>query len=255
MIPDMARRAQELELMDDPRCDAGLLRRTVDQFHLLNRLVSRHPTVLTRWILADMLQDPRRTYHFVDIGAGRGDIAWWFFNEAMRRGLQVKVTALEVDPRISEHGRLIHKEHPSFNIVCGDAFERLNDMAPVDYVFCNHLLHHLTDEAVIRLLQLLSRTVQRRFVLSDLRRSPWAYTGFLCTGFIFRRSFTYPDGLLSIRRAFRPDELQVLVDRAHVSARIEIHRLIPGRLVLVGVESAKKRSDFVDAPPPRHSTG
>ena len=233
LAPDLRRRAAGSELMDSPDSDEALLRRTIDQFRLINPLFSRYRAILDRWILQDMLRDPAREYHLVDMGAGGLDIPCWLLRAAARRGLRLRVTAVELDERVHRHALQQVPSRPGLVVVRGDVFRVLPELADVDYAFCNHFLHHLDDAMIVKFLQMLGRTVRRRFVLSDLLRSRSSYLGFGLFGRLFlHRSFALADGLTSIRRGFIPDELRDLAVRADQPACVYL--LHPGRLVVVG---------------------
>ena len=47
-------------------------------------------------------------------------------------------------------------------------------------------------------------------------------------------SFTLPDGLASIRRAFLPAELEALVQTADVAATARVETLLPFRVTVIG---------------------
>lgn len=231
MLADFRTRAQVAELMDDPDCSEELLLRTIRQFASINYLVSRYRTVLKRWVLADMLREPERPYHLVDMGAGGCDIDAWLLRTTGQLGLDLRVTACDLDPRIANYARSTYSHVAGLTIREHDLLEDHFD-EPVDYVFANHFLHHLTEEDIIQLVRRWHPLVRRRMVLSDLERHPLAYLGFSILSLVYRNSFARPDGLTSIRRAFRPHELNDLVRKALPDSIHAVHPLFPGRLVL-----------------------
>jgi len=230
IFPDLSVRATINELMDEPDCDEVKLLRTVRQFTSINRLVSRYRTILKRWVLDDMQHDPTREYHLVDMGAGGCDIDVWLLKAARRRGLKLRITACDIDARILAQARSTFGHTPGLDIretnLLTDPFDE-----PVDYVFANHFLHHLTSEEIIRLLQLWQPRVRRKLVFSDLLRSPAAYWGYSVLSLFYPNSFARIDGLISIRKGFLPKELEALANAA-IGHDFSVHRLLPGRLVL-----------------------
>lgn len=217
--------------MDDPHCCEERLLRTIGQFASINRLLSRYRTILRRWVLQDMARDPNRDYHLLDLGAGGCDIDAWLLCQARRRGLRLQVTAIDSDPRTAQWARTEYGDIPGLDIQCLDAMAPPGN--PVDYLFANHFLHHLGDDDIVSLLQQWTPHVRRRLVLSDLRRSRCSYAAFSLFALAYRRSFTRADGLISIRKGFTPGELADLARQAGCAAHAQVHRLIPGRLVLV----------------------
>ena len=218
------------ERMDDPRCSEALLLRTVRQFASINRLVSRHRAILKRWMLADMAREPGRGYHLVDLGAGGCDIDVWLLDAARRQGVDLRITACEADARIAAYARDAHAGVQGLAIREMDVL-RAAPEEPVDYVFANHFLHHLTDRQIPELLAGWAPRVRRAMVFSDLRRHWAAYAGFSVLSLFYRNSYAREDGLISVRKGFTASELRAFAEAAGVLAAV--HRLTPGRLVLV----------------------
>jgi len=217
--------------MDDPCCNETLLLRTVRQFASINRLVSRYRTILKRWVLADMLKNPDREYHLVDMGAGGCDIDAWLLREAKKLGLKLRITACDLDDRIIGYARSAFGHVDGLNIHRQDLLVQ-RPQESVDFVFANHFLHHLTDEDIARLFRLWHPYVRIRMVFSDLERYPLAYLGYSALSIFYRNSFTRSDGLVSIRRGFKPAELKDLARQALPDATLGVGRLSPGRLAL-----------------------
>ncbi len=229
MLPDFAIRSSMPELMDDPACSKELLLRTVRQFASINRLVARYRSILKRWVLADMLKAPNRPYHLVDMGAGGCDIDVWLLGAAQRLGLNLRITACDLDQRIIDYARSTYGQTYGLSIRQMDLLaSRPGDR--VDYVFANHFLHHLPNEDIIRLLQFWKPHVTRRMVFSDLERNPLAYLGFSALSLFYRKSFARSDGLVSIRRGFRSGELESLSREALPDTASAVHRLPLDRL-------------------------
>jgi len=232
MIPSMTHRAALVERMDEPDCSEARLLCTIRQFASLNRLVSRYRTILGRWVLADMRRDPARSYHLLDLGAGGCDIDAWLLHQAKRRGLRLRITAWEINPRIAAYARTRHAHTLGLDIHEADA---LTAPAPgaIDYLFANHFLHHLADPEISTLLARWAPHVRRRMIFSDIRRSRAAYLAHALAALCYRGSFIREDGLLSIRRAFLPHDLAAYAAHAGLAARADVHSLLPARLVLV----------------------
>jgi len=240
MVPDLTKRSDLAELMDDPACPEVMLLRTIRQFASINRLVARYRTILTRWILADMIRQPDRSYHLLDMGAGGCDIDAWLLHAARRRGLKLRITACDLDSRIIRYAR------STYGHIDGLAIRHLDLLAArpneaVDYIFANHFLHHLPRESILRLLDRWQPCVNRCMVFSDLERNRLAYLGYSALSLFYPGSFARYDGLLSIRRGFSFPELEDLARQARPGMPFRVHRLRPGRLVL-HIEGAASRN-------------
>ncbi|SDL47951.1 Methyltransferase domain-containing protein [Geoalkalibacter ferrihydriticus] len=234
IFPDLRlRNTTDQEKMDQADADPELLLRTIRQFHLINALFSASRRLLRRQVFSLMEQNPARTYSLLDVGAGGCDIALWAARAARRRGLKLKITALDNDPRILPAAHQKVRDFPEVRILEGNALD-LSSLESFDFIFSNHFLHHLSwDQIQIFVQSLIART-RIAFVMNDLKRSRGAYLGAtLCLGLLARRSFAYYDGRLSIRRGFQPEELRDFIQKNFPDVPIRVIETPPSRVVLL----------------------
>jgi 2-polyprenyl-3-methyl-5-hydroxy-6-metoxy-1,4-benzoquinol methylase len=234
-FPEMRfRNTTDKEKMERVNADPDRLFRSIRQFRWINALFSASRRLLREHFFPMMERDPKRVYTLLDVGAGGCDIAIWVAREARNRGLKLNITALDNDPRILPIASKAIRDFPEIRIVEGNALD-FGELGSFDFIFSNHFLHHLDwDEIGIFLRQVLART-RLGFVMNDLKRSRWAYLG--CTvllGLWARRSFSFHDGRLSIRRGFLPGELRDFAVRNFPNARIRVVETFPARVVLSG---------------------
>jgi len=233
LLPDLHSRAELSELMDQPDSDEESLRRTVGHFRWTNLLVSRIRGLLTRHVVADMRTCGRGCYSVLDVGAGGCDIALWLVDHCRRRGIRLQVRCLDHDPRVVRFAREATSGHPEIEVHESSAAD-VGRLPEHDYVLMHHVLHHLHEEEVLGLLELFAQRTRRVLLINDLSRSRLSYAAFAALSVAFaRRSFSRRDGLTSIRRAFRKDELERLVARTSMRDRARVFGLFPGRVVVL----------------------
>lgn len=226
MSPDLRHRDTEVaELMDDLACDEAALRRTYGYFRTVNRLLSGWRATY-RDRLRPLLA-PDRTTTLLDVGSGGGDLPRALHRWAAADGLRLRVDAVDPDPRASA---FVADQPPT----PGVRFRQADSAALVaageryDVVTSNHLLHHLDGAALRGLLADCERLARRLVLHSDLRRSRVAYRAWAAVAWpTARDSFLFTDGLLSIRRSYRPAELAAVVP-----AGWQVERQRPFRLLL-----------------------
>ncbi len=154
--------------------------------------------------------------------------------------------------------RTASRKFPDIKVRQEDAV-RVLEREPADYVFANHLLHHLSDDQVISFLQMLDEMPVRRYVLSDIARSCFAWLGFrLVARPLAPRSYIVADGLRSILRAFTVDEVRDLVAQAKLKQPVQVIPPFPEslrdrgrqrgseRLIPEGVESVRPANQPYD---------
>lgn len=233
-FPDLRRRnTSDKEMLELADVDLNLARRTIRQFKLINSLVSGSNRLMRAYFFPVMERNPDRQYTLLDIGAGGCDIAIRAVREARRRGLQLSITALDNDPRTLSIAYQAIRDYPEIRIVEGDA-QQLGRLGCFDFVFSNHLLHHLAWDEIKELLEQSMLQTRLAFVMSDLKRSNWAYLGFtIFSALLTPRSFHYHDGRLSIRRGFLPEELRDLLRGNLPDGEIQVVETYPARVILL----------------------
>lgn len=224
------------ELMDSADADSATLVNTYEQFHLINSVVSGWSTTYRRFIRPQLSHTHDTS--LLDIGSGGGDLPLTLARWAANDGLRLQITAIDPDARAHDFAqRQLALRHPARQQpgVGGVTFRRAYSSQLVaegeqfDLVTSNHMLHHLSapelggllfdSEKLVRAaserrVHLDERAAQLPHVLhGDITRSALAYAGFAAGTWPFsrsllRNSYIRADGLTSIRRSYRPAELE-----------------------------------------------
>lgn len=220
------RDSRAVEFMDDPECDIDELRNTYRQFRVINALISRWGTIYRRHI-RPFCTDPDRPYSLLDIGFGGGDIPRKLALWARKDRIQLNITAIETDERAFEFVRdFDFPDSVHFRLA---SFAKLfREGQSFDFVISNHLLHHLEEEELSRILDKARQMSIRKVLFNDIERSDVGYALFnLLSRPVFRNSFITHDGLVSIRRSYTCRELSRIVPESW-----NVKRIFPYRLLL-----------------------
>lgn len=225
---DLKHRLEEQELMDKPDADTGRLHRTVEQFDLINRLFSGALGLFKKHLAPLIAADPNREWTLLDFGSGGADIDRAVVRYCRRRGWKLKITALDLDPRVLPWAHELCRDYPEITPVTGSVFD-MAKLGDFDLIMSNHTLHHLPYPDVRRAVELCQKRARHGFLLNDLRRSFWAYVGFtIFAGLFVRGSLAYIDGRTSIRRGFTRSELE----RELAGLGVRIGQTPPARIYL-----------------------
>lgn len=224
---DLEHRATELtELMDDPDCDIDQLRRTYSQFRYVNAVVAGWRRVYRQRIRPLLSVD--RVTTLLDVGCGGADVPRALVRWAARDRLRLQVTAIDPDERALGYATslpaltgLTLRQAPTAELVA--------ERQQFDVVVSNHLLHHLTVPDLRRLVADSELLARRLVVHNDIARSRLAYSAYALGSRPFgRRSFVAVDGLRSIRRSYRGEELAAMVQPPW-----QVVDQLPARLLLL----------------------
>ncbi len=239
-----ARDAHLTELMDDPGCDRHLLRRTLERFELINRLVSgwgRAYRSHLRPALAELDAQGHHAARILDIGCGGGDVLRRIVRSARRDGFAVEAVGIDPDPTAIA----VAQTHQTRRPVPGLSFREATssdlvaESATFDIVISNHLIHHLGDSEpsdsepsgseLTELFADSARLAIHLCVHSDIARHRRAYAAYALLAWPLTVGiFAYVDGLRSIRRSYTSSEL---AERLPPNWRVE--RATPFRLLAV----------------------
>lgn len=217
LVADLSERSRERELLDlgVPEAEAA---RSLADLRLVNRFLGGRRGLLRA--ARPYLSDGMRV---LDVGCGSADLT------SLLAGCARRVMAVGVDLKLAH----LREAPPSVRPVVADVRALPFASRSFDVVAASLFLHHFDDgelEDVIRALFALAR---RALVVNDLRRAqlPLVF-GRLLFPLLFRSPVSVKDGLVSIRRGFRPDELRAALTRAGLP-RARLGRSFPYRLVAV----------------------
>jgi SAM-dependent methyltransferase len=204
-MPDLRRRATEPEKLDEGVPEAEALKSLRD----LRRV--------NRWLGG-------RRARLLDVGCGSAGLPAWLAAREPRPGLVVGLDLKWLHVR---------QAPPVVRAVVGDVRSLPFPPLSFDVVTASLFLHHFDEEEAPEILRRLFALARGALVVNDLHRArvPWLF-GRAVFPFVFESEVSVDDGLLSIRRAFRPSELRDAFRRAGLSGA-RVHRSFPYRLIAV----------------------
>jgi len=217
-LPDLRQRSTEPELLDTGVPEGETLR-SLGDLRLVNRwLGARHR------LLAAVRPHLEAGGTLLDVGCGSADLPAFLVarlpSPALAVGLDVKLAHLRGTPA-------------EVRPVVGDVAALPFAESSFDVVTASLLLHHLDE--VVPVLRSLYRLARRALVVSDLHRAVVPHLfGQAFFPLLFRSSVSVHDGLVSLRRGFRPGELEASFEEAGLP-HARIHRCFPYRLLAVAV--------------------
>jgi len=236
-IPDLTRRSAQSELMDDASSDIGALYRTLRHFAVINRFFSRTHVLFKRELFRDMKKRGLNRVTIADIGAGGGDFARWCVWFLRRRRVGARVLCIDNDPRVIGYLHRTCAAFPEIEIVHASAL-RLDTLTQrADYIVSTHVLHHFADEQIPAVIAGAFTAARYGMLFNDLVRHPMWYVFFsIVAGLFFHRSFTFKDGLTSIRKGFTRAEVSDYIERSGLTGRVRVGRSALGHFCLHAIK-------------------
>jgi hypothetical protein len=220
-------RATATEFLDQPDCDPRLAAASYSFMEMVNyrfggiRSVRRFLDAETR------RRDTGTPLRILDIGSGCCDIPLAISRWARERDIRVRFTCLEMAGHAVEIGeaRIAGSCNPDLQLLQEDIFSH-RPSEPYDYAIASMCFHHFSDSRILALLQRLRGFVLKGVLINDLRRSwPALLAARLLLTVVSASAGVRHDALLSIRRGFKPHELNVLLQSLdNVTVSVETSR-------------------------------
>jgi ubiquinone/menaquinone biosynthesis C-methylase UbiE len=217
-MPDLRRRADEPERLDEGVPEAEALKSLRDLKRVNRWLGGRR--AIARALRPFLVPGAR----LLDVGCGSADLPAWLATRPPRPGL---VVGLDL--------KWLHvRQAPAVvRPVVGDVRALPFPPLSFDVVTASLFLHHFDEQEAPEVLRGLFALARGALVVNDLHRArvPWLF-GRAVFPFVFESQVSVDDGLLSIRRAFRPAELRDAFRQAGLPD-VQVRRSFPYRLIAV----------------------
>jgi ubiquinone/menaquinone biosynthesis C-methylase UbiE len=169
----------------------------------------------------------------LDLGAGGCTIPEIVAQWANQAGIPLHVFALDLRRAHLQWARRHLRTRPEIVFIQGDVLAPPLAEGSVDFVISSLFLHHFTAETLIQVLPKWVRMARHGLIMTDLVRHPAASWFMKAASPVFARSaITRHDAAVSIRRAYRPQELQRIAETAGF-AEARVYTYFPYRMVLV----------------------
>jgi len=201
---DFLHRADLSEWMDEP-CSYEDFRACLRDLAQVNACTLAHrPTM--HWLKQIAQMRRGHALHIVDVGCGGGDMLRHIEGWAVKEGVSVKLTGIDLNPYAARAAREFTSVTSRIEWITGDAFSFLPQQ-PIDCIVSSLFTHHLPEEGIVSFLAWMERTAVRGWFINDLSRARLPYYAFQVLAKAARwHRFVRHDGPISIRRAFSPED-------------------------------------------------
>lgn len=210
-------RSDEAELLDADVLDPDELATNFRDIKRVNQIFGGTSIILR--LLPHLLNRiaPGQPVTVLDLATGCGDIPVALSRWAKRRSVSMNIIASDASDDILELARREIGSNPDITLARHDARSVPLPDKHVDIVLCSLSLHHFPADEAVQVLREMDRLARVGFILNDLRRSRLGYAGaWIAAHLATHNRLTRNDAPLSVRRAYTPQELVVLLDRAGI---------------------------------------
>ncbi len=231
---DFTARSTQDELMDTEPVGFEEFQACLVDLARVNRLtLAYRPTLAFFDRLLPRARALGRPIEIVDVGSGYGDMLRAIDAWAERRGVEVSLTGVDLNPWSRRAALEATPPRRKIEWVTADAFA-YEPARGIDVVVSSLFTHHLPDPLVEKFLRWMETTARLGWFVNDLHRHPVPFHFFKHFAKLARfHRFVRHDGPVSIARAFaKADWARLLREAAIAPGAVEVRWMVPFRLTV-----------------------
>ena len=209
-------RTDKEELMDDFSIGGDLLRDTLDKLENINRWLGGN--LMTVKALKKVLKNHPKEQELTiaDIGCGHGDILRDVAKFGRKNGYKMKLIGMDANPTAIAYANELSTEFPELSFKTEDIFSEAFKNRKFDVVLATLFLHHFKEAQLTSFLGNTLKQTKIGIVVNDLHRHKLAYYLFMLLSVFIKNNMIIEDGLTSVLRGFKRNEL------AHISKKLKV---------------------------------
>ncbi len=217
---DTTYRSDKTEIMDDFTMKGKLMRDTLDKLGSINKWLGGNRITFNG--IAQLLKGlPKdKTYTIIDLGCGHGDILRLVADFGKKKGYNFELIGIDANQDAIDYANELSANYPELSFRNEDIFSEEFQEINYDIALTTLFLHHFKEDEIVTLLSSLSNKATLGIVVNDLQRSEIAYGLFKLLGVVFSNHMIKQDGLTSILRAFKREDLEGISKKLNLKSQI-----------------------------------
>jgi 2-polyprenyl-3-methyl-5-hydroxy-6-metoxy-1,4-benzoquinol methylase len=197
------------EIMDDFTLEGEVLQEALDKIAKINQFLGGNLLTLNGLKELILTVPKSKVITIVDIGCGNGDMLRVLSNYGNDNNYSFNLIGIDANAFTVNHAKKLSESYSNITFKCEDIFEYDFTQLKCDIILCTLTLHHFKNPEIESLLITFYANSKLGIVINDLHRSSLAYRLFQIICFLFQlNSMSREDGLTSILRGFKKDELE-----------------------------------------------
>ena len=245
----MQRLTDALELLDGTLDDPVALDGNLRDLRRINRWLGG---IFLSAAAIEALAANRAELTLLDVGTGGTDIPLALLGLADRRGRRLTVVGIDSRPEILAAAIRANPASATtdrLQLLVGDGRSLSYPDHSFDVAHTSLVLHHLAPDAAVELLREMARVARLGVVVNDLHRGRLGWVGAWLLGHLLTGNrYTRHDAPMSVRRAYRVDEMTDLLRAAGLTPVYTIRGALGQRYAI----AACRGLDSIGASGPPH---
>ena len=210
---DFKHRSEEVEIMDTYKGTISELELILNDINKVNNLLGGYRITLNA--VFELLRFKKKeSYTILDMGCSDGTMLKKLASAARKKNMDLKLIGIDLNAKALELAKRNTIDYPEISYIQADILLHDFSNLKIDIVMSTLTLHHFTDDGVLKFVNRFVQLASIGVIINDLERSPVAYYLFkIFSWFFIKTEIGKKDGLLSIRRAIKINELRQIAHR------------------------------------------
>jgi 2-polyprenyl-3-methyl-5-hydroxy-6-metoxy-1,4-benzoquinol methylase len=206
--------------MDDFNMKGELLRDTLDKLGSINKWLGGNRITIDG--IGQLLKGKpkNKTYTIIDLGCGHGDILRLVADFGRKQGYDFELIGIDANQDAIDYANELSENYPELTFRNEDIFSKEFQNIEFDIALTTLFLHHFKEEEILKVLSNLSTKATLGVVVNDLQRSEIAYGLFKLLSIVISNYMIKQDGLTSILRAFKREDLERISNKLNLKSQI-----------------------------------
>ncbi len=214
-------RSKSVEIMDDLSMGGEILLKTLDQLAVINKWLGGNAITLNGIKILLKQKPVNKKLTIIDLGCGGGDMLRKVADYGRKKGYSFKLIGIDANLHTIEYAKKLSQEYPEINYLHQDVFSHEFKQLSYDIVLATLFIHHFSGTKLVGLLRMLHENARLGLVVNDLHRHALAYYLFKLLSITISNEMVKQDGLTSILRGFKKDELVMISEQLNVKSYID----------------------------------
>lgn len=214
-------RTDQEEIMDDFSLKGDILDNTLETLASINKWLGGNQVTLSGLQIMLNQQPKDKVITIVDLGCGGGDMLRLIAEYGRTQGYTFNLIGIDANQYTVEHAKKRSEGYKEITFFTQDVFSKEFNMLSYDLVIATLFLHHFNDEDILKLVNTLVKKASIGVLINDLHRHKLAYYLFTLITLPIKNKMIKEDGLVSILRGFKREELLRISKKLNIKSSIK----------------------------------